>query len=128
MADDGAALEDALRQASDPALSLSGEQKAQLFTTLRRHAARAPKAQLGAWQAKAELLQFLAQFFKEKRFYHRQVISFLELLLEQPGWAAAAEPLRRAWRNEQNGGAPRWAAAVVRRSGEALGWESQIFS
>eukprot|EP00435_Cladocopium_sp_Y103_P044514 s49_g12.t1 len=91
-------LDAALRQATSDS-NLSGEQKAELFTALRRQGAKAPQ-QLATWDAKAELLRFLASLYEEKRLYHRQVVSFLELLLEQPGWAAAAQALRNDWPEE----------------------------
>lgn len=90
-------LDAALRQATES--KLSGEQKSELFTALRRHGTKAPQ-QLATWEAKAELLRFLAEFYQEKRLYHRQVVSFLELLFEQPGWAAAAHALRNDWPEE----------------------------
>lgn len=91
-------LDAALRQATSS--KLPGEQKAELFTALRRHGAKAPQ-QLATWEAKAELLRFLAEFYEEKRLYHRQVVSFLELLFEvSPGWASAAQALRNDWPEE----------------------------
>lgn len=91
-------LDAALRQATSS--KVSGEQKAELFTALRRHGAKAPQ-QLATWEAKAELLRFLAEFYEEKRLYHRQVVSFLELLFEvSPGWASAAQALRNDWPEE----------------------------
>ncbi|CAK9112545.1 unnamed protein product [Durusdinium trenchii] len=106
-----AALEAALHQASQQD-ALDAETCADTFTALRRACAHAAPAQLAAWEKKADVLNFLASFYEQKRLYHRQVMSLLEILLQQPDWAVAAEPLRPNWPEEMAKAAAAMAEAV----------------
>ena len=87
-------LESALQKAVKG--GLSSEAKVEVFTLLRRSVPKTQNDTLKRWEAKDEVLQFLVEFYEEKKLYHRQVISLLELLLQQPGWAA----VRKDWPEE----------------------------
>ncbi|CAJ1352631.1 unnamed protein product [Effrenium voratum] len=88
--DADAATEEALKQVC----AASPDTAADAFTALRR--ARGSAA-LRRWEAKADVLQFLAKLYEQKRLYRRQVASFADVLLRQPGWMAALDSVRQSW-------------------------------